>query len=320
MIIVTGAAGFIGSNLVRGLNAAGHDNILLVDRLQEGEKHLVLNSLNFSDFVDYEAFIADPARYCDGDVQAILHQGACSDTMEQDGRYMLDTNYEYSKRLLDFATERKIPFLYASSASVYGNGDDGFREERACEYPLNVYAFSKFLFDQHVRRTASQRTAQVVGLRYFNVYGPQENHKGRMASVIYHFHNQISEGGACRLFSGSEDFRRDFIFVDDVVAMNLFFLEHPERSGIFNCGTGAARSFRDLADEVVKHYADARVETVPFPDALRGKYQTFTEADLTQVRAAGYDRPFASLSEGVAAYVKLLQATGGHYRHPVVKP
>lgn len=316
MHVVTGGAGFIGSNLVRGLNRRGVTDILVVDDLENSEKHLGLNSLEFLDLVDYRDFIEDPEDYGLEEWEAVLHQGACSDTMETDGRYMLGVNYEYSKVLLDLCLGR-CPFLYASSASVYGDGERGFREDPACEWPLNVYAFSKFLFDRHVRRVLPTAPTQVLGLRYFNVYGPQENHKGRMASVVYKFHHQIAEKGKLEVFEGSEDFRRDFVFVDDAVDMNLWFLDHPDRSGIFNCGTGRAESFLALAEATASHYEGAEIVRVPFPEALAGKYQGYTQADLSALREAGYTQEGTSLADGVAAYVALLRSTGGHYREPV---
>jgi len=315
MFLVTGGAGFIGSNLVRGLNARGIDDILVVDDLEHGDKHRSLNSLEFTDLVDYRAFGEQPARYFASAPQAIFHQGACSDTTEKDGRFMLGVNYEYSKKLLEYAHGR-CPFIYASSAAVYGNGDDGFLEEARCEWPLNVYGFSKQLFDRHVRRVLPAARSQIVGLRYFNVYGPQENHKGRMASLVLKFHEQASSAGELRIFAGSERFVRDFVFVDDVVAVNLHFLDHPQRAGIFNCGSGVAESFRKLAEETARHYAGARIVEIPFPADLQGKYQAFTRADLTRLRAAGFTRSMTSLAAGVAAYVKVLKDGGGYYRQP----
>ena len=316
MYIVTGGAGFIGSNLVRGLNRRGITDILVVDDLQDGEKHLGLNALAFRDFVDYRDFIARPADYAGDSVEAVFHQGACSDTMVHDGRFMIEVNYEYSKRLLAFALGR-CPFLYASSAAIYGDGKNGFREEPACEYPLNVYGFSKFLFDRWVRRTAAKPPTPVVGLRYFNVYGPQENHKGRMASVVFKFHGQIRETGRLEVFAGSDTFRRDFVFVDDAVDVNLHFLDHPEVSGIFNCGTGRAESFLDFARATARHYEGAEIVEVPFPAALAGKYQDFTQADLEHLRTAGgYGKDFTSLADGVARYVAVLKDSDGYYRTP----
>jgi len=313
MIIVTGGAGFIGSNLVRGLNRRGIDDVLVVDDLENGEKHLGLNALEFRDLVDYRDFAERLDSFGREEIEAVFHQGACSDTMESDGRYMMRVNYEYSKRLLEFCQGR-CPFLYASSAAVYGDGDAGFREELECEWPLNVYAFSKYLFDRHVRSVLPRSETQIVGLRYFNVYGPQENHKGRMSSVVFKFHQQIAAGGRLEVFEGSDDFLRDFVHVDDAVEVNLHFLDHPETSGIFNCGTGRAESFMALARAVAGRYEGAEIVEIPFPDALRDKYQAFTKADLTNLRAAGYGAEFRSLDDGVAAYVAILKESGGYHR------
>ncbi|HVS19057.1 MAG TPA: ADP-glyceromanno-heptose 6-epimerase [Planctomycetota bacterium] len=313
MYIVTGGAGFIGSNLVRGLNLRGTGDVLIVDDLTNGEKHLGLNGLDFVDLVDHRDFLAGLDAFEPGDVAAVFHQGACSDTTERDGRYMLSVNYEFSKRLLAWSLGR-CPFLYASSAAVYGDGSAGFREEPGCEWPLNVYGFSKLVFDQHVRRLLPSAPTQVAGLRYFNVYGPQENHKGRMASLVYKLHGQAAAGGDLTVFEGSDDFRRDFVHVDDAVAVNLFLLDHAHVSGVFNCGTGRAESFRHLADCTASHLPGAKVREVPFPDDLQGKYQAFTQADLTRLRAAGYAAPFRSLEEGVADYVRVLTESGGYHR------
>ena len=223
MIIVTGGAGFIGSNLIRGLNQQGINDILVVDNLTYGSKHLNLNSLNICDYIDKHDFLPRIADF--GKVDAIFHQGACSSTTEADGSYMMKNNFEYSKFLLEFALKNSIPFIYASSAAVYGNGEQGFREERACEYPLNVYGFSKLTFDNYVRRQLKIRGphnhSQVVGLRYFNVYGPQENHKGRMSSVAFKLYHQLDAGEDMRLFDSSNNFRRDFVYVDDVVEVDF---------------------------------------------------------------------------------------------------
>jgi ADP-L-glycero-D-manno-heptose 6-epimerase len=315
MILVTGGAGFIGSNLVRGLNRRGHDDILVIDDLEQGEKHRNLNGLRFRDYLDYRDFEQRLEQFRGAKIEALFHQGACSDTTQRDGRFMLRVNYEYSKTLLAFALGR-CPFLYASSASVYGDGRRGFREEEACEEPLNVYAFSKFLFDRHVRRLGPRPPTQVLGLRYFNVYGPQENHKGRMASVVYQFHRQAAAGEPLRLFTGSREFLRDFVYVEDAVEMNLFFLERGT-SGIFNCGTGRARSFQDLAEATLRHYPGSRLEEVPFPADLAGKYQAYTQADLARLRAAGYEREPTALESGVAAYVVVLKDSDGFHRLPL---
>jgi len=316
MIIVTGGAGFIGSNLVRGLNRRGIDDILIVDDLELGDKHRNLNALRFRDLVDYRDFETRLDDLDGARIEALFHQGACSDTTEKDGRFMLRVNYEYSKRLLAFALGR-CPFLYASSAAIYGDGQRGFRESEECEEPLNVYAFSKFLFDRHVRALGPKPKTQVLGLRYFNVYGPQENHKGRMASVVFQFHRQIQAQQGLEIFAGSDGFRRDFVAVDDAVELNLYFLDRPAQSGIFNCGTGRAESFLRLAQTTAAHYPGARIVEIPFPADLRGKYQDFTRADLTQLRRAGYEREFTGLEAGVASYVEVLKASGGYHRTPV---
>ncbi len=306
MIIVTGATGFIGSNVVLELNGRGSDDILAVDVLDGPTKHRNLNRAEIRDLIGPDELL-EQLDALDG-VSMVFHQGACSDTTESDGVYMMRNNYRYSIRLAQWCMARDIPFIYASSAAIYGNGDDGFVEERKAENPLNVYAYSKFLFDQWVRRNVTDQ--KVVGLRYFNVYGPQEHHKGRMASVVFKFHEQIQSGEALRIFEGSEEFVRDFVYVDDVSAVNMHFAEHPDRTGIYNVGCGKARSFMDLARLVAKRY-DAKIEPIPFPDDLRGKYQTYTQADIGALRGTGYDRPFHELEDGVTKYLDLLDRQGG---------
>lgn len=319
--IVTGAAGFIGSKIVEGLNRRGVDEIIAVDNLVHADKFRNLAGAEIADYIDYEEFILHLDRY-EGAVTAVFHQGACSDTMETDGRYMLQNNYEYSKRLFEWCQEEQTPFVYASSASVYGAGPD-FREDRACERPLNVYGYSKFLFDQYVRRRLAEASAQIAGLRYFNVYGPNEQHKGRMASVAYHAYQQLLSAGRVKLFVGSDGYgngeqRRDFVFVEDVVDVNLWLLERGDVSGVFNCGTGRAQSFNELAAAVInaaqgtrlsvsEMVAKSLIEYIPFPPALVGKYQSYTQADLTRLRAAGYGREFHPVETGASAYVAELQ-------------
>lgn len=326
-IVVTGAAGFIGANLVKALNERGIDNIIAVDNLSRADKFQNLVDCDIADYLQKEDFrIALTSGAFDGEVAAILHQGACSDTMATDGRYVMDNNYRYSLDLLGYCQSEAIPFIYASSAAVYGASGE-FREDRSVEKPLNVYGYSKFLFDQVVRRRWEQNSAQVVGLRYFNVYGPREAHKARMASVAWHFYNQYRDSGVVSLFEGSGGFgageqRRDFVSVDDVVNVNLWFLEHPERSGIFNCGTGMSQTFNDVAVATVNALrvtdgksaalgleelkAQGAIRYVAFPQGLKEKYQSFTEADLTQLRAAGYEGEFASVEQGVERYVQWL--------------
>ncbi|MCC7328490.1 MAG: ADP-glyceromanno-heptose 6-epimerase [Burkholderiales bacterium] len=327
-IVVTGAAGFVGANLVRALNDRGEDRIIAVDNLTKADKFRNLADCEIADYLDKDEFLLRlSAGDFEDDISAILHQGACSDTMEADGRYMMRNNYRYSVTLLDHCQNNDIALLYASSASVYGAGTT-FVERREHEAPLNVYGYSKFLFDEYVRRMLPERTAPVVGLRYFNVYGPREQHKGRMASVAYHFFQQYRSDGRVRLFAGSGGYaageqRRDFVAVADVAKVNLHFLDHPERSGIFNLGSGRAQTFNEMAAAVVNACRAAEglppqaladlvhqgvVEYVEFPSALVGKYQSYTQADLTALRAAGYVAPMASVEEGVAAYVERLMA------------
>ena len=323
MVVVTGAAGFIGSRLLAGLNRIGVTEILAVDELDRSPaKSSNLYAADIADYLDRREFLAQlESGRLDGSIDAILHQGACSDTMEQDGRYMLETNYGYSKALLDWCQDEEVPLIYASSASVYGAGRE-FAEARENERPLNVYAYSKFLFDQYVRRRASERTAQVAGLRYFNVYGPNEAHKGRMASVAFHAFRQFRAEGRVKLFVGSDGYpdggqERDFVHVDDCVALNLWLLENRDVSGIFNCGTGRAQTFNEVAaavvntvngtDDSVEELADrGLIEYIPFPPQLVGKYQSYTQADLAQLREAGYQGEFRPVQQGVADYVREL--------------
>jgi len=313
MIVVTGGAGFIGSNLVAALNAAGHDDIVVVDDLSDGTKFVNIADLTISDYLDKDEFlsriIADRAP---GAISAVFHQGACSDTTEWDGRLMLDNNFAYSKHLLQYCLEREVPFLYASSASVYGAGP-GFSEQPANENPLNVYAYSKTLFDRYVRQRLPGARSQVVGLRYFNVYGPREQHKGKMASVAWHFDRQIEASGTARLFEGCDGYgdgeqRRDFIYVGDVCAVNLWFLGRPDVSGIFNLGTGRSQTFNDVARAVVDFHGRGEIEYIPFPDSLQGRYQSYTQADMDALRSAGYEEPFLTVEQGVRAYLEWLHS------------
>jgi len=314
MIIVTGGTGFIGSNLIRGLNEKGINDIIVVDNLENSKKHRNLNSLEFIDFIDKEGFIENINIFENEKIDTIFHQGACTDTMEFNGRFMMDNNYNYSKKLLQFAIEKNIRFIYASSAAVYGSGKNGFEEIKNCEYPLNIYAFSKYMFDQYVRRILEKTNIQIVGLRYFNVYGPQENHKGKMASVIFHFFNQVQNDRKLKLFEGSERFKRDFVYVQDIIDINLFFLKNSLKRGIFNCGTGKAESFLKIA-EIIKSLLcnDIKIEFIPFPEELIGKYQYFTQAELSNLRKAGYSNEFTNIKDGIEKYIRILKETYGYY-------
>ncbi|OEE64397.1 ADP-glyceromanno-heptose 6-epimerase [Enterovibrio norvegicus] len=312
MIIVTGGAGMIGSNIVKALNEQGINDILVVDNLKDGTKFVNLVDLDIADYMDKEDFITQIMAGDDfGPIEAIFHEGACSATTEWDGKYMMLNNYEYSKELLHFCLEREIPFLYASSAATYGGRDHDFIEEKPYEGALNVYGYSKQQFDNYVRRiwadaeAHGEKLSQITGFRYFNVYGPREGHKGSMASVAFHLNNQIKDGQNPKLFEGSNTFKRDFVYVGDVCKMNLWFLENGV-SGIFNCGTGRAEPFRAVANAVIAHHNQGEVEEIPFPDHLKGRYQAYTQADLTKVRAAGYNDEFKTVAEGVAEYMAIL--------------
>ncbi|WP_199459492.1 ADP-glyceromanno-heptose 6-epimerase [Vibrio owensii] len=310
MIIVTGGAGMIGSNIVKALNEAGINDILVVDNLKNGKKFKNLVDLDVTDYMDRDDFLTQIMAGDDfGPIEAIFHEGACSATTEWDGKYMMLNNYEYSKELLHYCLDREIPFLYASSAATYGETET-FVEEREYEGALNVYGYSKQQFDNYVRRLwkdaeeHGEQLSQITGFRYFNVYGPREDHKGSMASVAFHLNNQINAGENPKLFEGSGHFKRDFVYVGDVCKVNLWFLENGI-SGIFNCGTGRAESFEEVAKAVVKHHNKGEIQTIPFPEHLKGAYQEFTQADLTKLRAAGCDVEFKTVAEGVAEYLAI---------------
>jgi ADP-L-glycero-D-manno-heptose 6-epimerase len=323
MFVVTGAAGFIGCNLVAALNARGISDILAVDDLKDGDKFVNLAQCRIADYMDKADFRARIAAGTLGSIKAIFHQGACSDTTERDGQFMMDNNYRYTLELFEYCQAHAIQFIYASSAAVYGDGPV-YSENLVNENPLNVYGYSKFLFDQQLRARFDRLTAQVVGLRYFNVYGPNEQHKGRMASVAFHNMNQYLAEGQVRLFGGWDGYQaggqmRDFISVYDVVAVNLHFFDHPELSGIFNCGTGRAQPFNDIAFAVINTMRDLEghealslsqmveqglVRYIDFPDDLKGRYQSYTQADASALRATGFDQNMRDVKQGVAEYVR----------------
>ncbi|MFW6345822.1 MAG: ADP-glyceromanno-heptose 6-epimerase [Halomonas sp.] len=316
MIVVTGGAGFIGSNLVKALNQRGHRDVMVVDDLVDGTKFVNLADCSLGDYLDKDDFRrrveaelrGEPATL--PEIEAIFHEGACSDTTEWDGRFMLDNNFTYSKVLLHFCQQRRIPFLYASSAATYG-GSEVFVEAPEHEKPLNVYGYSKLLFDQYVRARWDECDSQVVGFRYFNVYGPREQHKGKMASVAFHHHTQISAGQDVRLFGAWDGYEagmqsRDFVYVGDVVDVNLWFLDHPEASGIFNLGSGRAEPFKAIGEAVIDYYGRGTIEYIDFPEELKGRYQSYTRADISRLREAGYDREFRTVAEGVRDYLEWL--------------
>ena len=315
MIVVTGGAGFIGSNIVKALNRQGRTDIIVVDDLTDGSKYVNIADCQLADYLDKDVFIERVrAGSMAGRVSAIFHEGACSDTTEWNGRFMLENNFEYSKTLFHFSQQARIPFIYASSAAVYG-GSQVFVEEPAHEKPLNVYGYSKLLFDQYVRRheQAQGFSAQVVGLRYFNVYGPREQHKGKMASVAFHLNTQILSGQNPRLFGAAEGYEagmqsRDFVYVGDVVSVNLWFLANPQVSGIFNLGTGRAEPFKAVAEAVIGYHGRGQIEYIDFPESLKGHYQSYTCADISALRKAGYDQPFHTVAQGTKAYMQALNS------------
>ncbi len=321
MIIVTGGAGFIGSNIVKELNRRGRTDILIVDDLKDGQNYKNLRGLQFIDYQHKDDFLQSIENddFDGADIDVVFHEGACSDTMEYDVNFMMRVNYEYSKSLLHFCLQHRIPFMYASSASTYGGGLHGFREGDECEDALNPYAFSKLAFDRYVRQVRSEAHSQIVGLRYFNVYGPQEQHKGKMASIFYQLYNQINDTGKAHLFKAGPGFdggdgeqRRDFVYVKDVVNINLWFWENNGPSGIYNCGPGHAHSYNEAAQAVIDAMGKGEIAYREFPEVLVGKYQNFTEADTTHLLAAGYDQGFHDFRAAVKEYVDFLNA-GGYF-------
>jgi len=318
MIIVTGAAGFIGSNIVRQLNESGVSDIIAVDDLKDGHKMFNLADCDIVDYMDKDDFLQfiTANKNFATKIDCVFHQGACSITTEWDGRLMMQTNFDFSKYLLHYCLDHQVPLIYASSASVYGAGDN-FSIEQANEHPINVYAFSKLTFDQYVRHTLATASvdSQVVGLRYFNVYGPREQHKGSMASVAWHFHQQLLEGDEVRLFEGSGGYgngeqQRDFIYIDDVVHVNRWFMDHPECSGIYNLGTGRSQTFNDMARAVIAWHGHGSIRYIPFPEHLSNSYQSFTEADLSELRAAGFTGEFMTVDAGVKHYLDTISDNG----------
>lgn len=326
MIIVTGGCGFIGSNIIKQLNSRGVNDIIVVDELTDGKKFTNIVDCDIADYLDKDDLLTKITSNTLPQISCIFHQGACSTTTEWDGQFMMNTNYEYSKTLLHYCIDNNIQFIYASSASVYGGGQtsvEEFSEQREYEKPLNVYGYSKFLFDQYVRKLLSSSDTkhtlpQIAGLRYFNVYGPREQHKGSMASVAFHLHHQLKNNGKIKLFSGIDGYdngeqRRDFVYVDDVVDLNLWLMNNPNKSGIFNCGTGRSQTFNDIAHAVLRyhkeqHQREGSLEYIPFPDHLKGAYQSFTQADMSLIKEQKYNRTFKTVEEGVHAYLSWLDS------------
>ena len=319
MIIVTGGAGFIGSNIVKELNNRGRSDILIVDNLGSSEKYKNLIGLHYLDYCYKEDFFENIDYYAE-DVEAVFHEGACSDTMEYDVNYMMRNNYETSKALLDFCDDKGVPFIYASSASTYADGHNGFTEGDKCEGALNPYAFSKLVFDRYVRRVLPIVKNKVIGLRYFNVYGPQEAHKGKMTSIFYQLYNQIKQTGSAKLFKGTGGYgdgeqRRDFVYVKDVVKVNLHCLDNDVANGIYNCGTGKAHTYNEAAQAVINALGTGKIEYRDFPEGLKGKYQSFTKADTNLLFKTGYNSGFTDFNIAVKEYCDLLEKNGGYYSY-----
>lgn len=309
MYIVTGGAGFIGSNLVRMLIKSTKEDVLVVDNLSDGKKFLNISDLTIADYMDQDEFLSliknNDSFF--SNVKCVFHQGACSDTTEWDGQYMMKNNYTFSKILLNACLEKNVRFIYASSAAVYGSSM-GFKEQKKNEKPLNIYGYSKLLFDQYVRKLKLTNEQQVVGLRYFNVYGPRESHKGSMASVAYHFNEQIKLKNTANLFKGSHGYsdgeqQRDFIYVDDVCNVNLWFLANSHISGIYNLGTGKPTSFNEVAKAIISWHKKGTINYIDFPKDLEIAYQCYTSADLENFRNTGCDLEFKDINEGIHQYL-----------------
>ena len=314
MIVVTGSNGFIGSNLIKGLNEIGYKDIIAVDDQDDPELKENIAHCDVQDFLNIDEFInlVRNNEIYGTKIRAIFHQGACSNTMEWDADFLYKNNLLCSKELLNFSQKTKTPLIYASSASVYGAGKI-FKESVEYENPINLYAYSKFKFDQLVRQELIKSESQIVGLRYFNVYGPQEQHKGTMASVAFHLHNQLKDNEEIKLFEGSEGYddgeqRRDFIYVEDVVKVNLWFLKNQKVSGIFNVGTGKSQTFNEVAHSVINWNKRGKINYVPFPKKLKGAYQSYTQANISKLREAGYKDEFLNVQEGVKKYLDRLES------------
>ena len=312
MIVVTGGAGFIGSAIVWDLNQRGETDILIVDELGTDEKWKNLIGLKFEDFINKDLFLDQINSGKHHDVESIIHMGANSSTTEKDADSLLTNNYEYTKKLAEFCLWNDIRFIYASSAATYGDGSLGFDDDvNLCGKlrPLNMYGYSKNLFDLWAVRHDAFK--EIVGIKYFNVYGPNEYHKGDMRSVVHKAFEQVRDTGKVKLFKSRKpeykdgEQKRDFVYVKDAVSMTLHFHEHKDRYGLYNVGSGNARSWNDLVNALFTSLnLPVNIEYIELPDHLADKYQYFTEANLKSIKQSGYNKPLSSLEDGVSDYVK----------------
>jgi ADP-L-glycero-D-manno-heptose 6-epimerase len=326
MVILTGGAGFIGANLLRRLNRMGFTEILIVDNIAKSRKWANLVGCSFANYIHKDSLWQWLGENCGTRFEMVIHLGACTDTMEVDFEYLIKNNTTYSQRLWDFCYRQGIPFIYASSAATYGDGGEGFSDahETVARYrPINGYGYSKHLFDLWAlqQKNAPPRW---YGLKFFNVYGPYENHKGKMASVAYHSLPQALNNGCIRLFKSYREGcpnggqKRDFVYVEDVVRMILFLIKNPVPNGIYNCGSGEARTFNDLAGAIfgaLNRYT--KIEYFDMPETIRSSYQYFTEADMSKIQSAGYDYQPTPLDKGIQKYVQwMLEKPPNKIRNP----
>jgi ADP-L-glycero-D-manno-heptose 6-epimerase len=312
MIVVTGGAGFIGSAIVWRLNQLGNDNILIVDELGIDEKWKNLTSLKFADYLNKWEFLDKIESESDLNIETMIHMGANSSTTEKDTDHLIENNYEYTKSLALYSVKKNIRFIYASSAATYGDGSLGFVDNEAeinLLRPLNMYGYSKQLFDLWAIR--NKLTDKIAGIKYFNVYGPNEYHKEDMRSVVNKAYDQIKETGKVKLFKSENPLykdgeqKRDFIYIKDAVEMTLFFLFNREKNGIYNVGSGKARTWNALVKSIFNALdKPINIDYIELPDHLKTKYQYFTEADISKIKKAGYTQPSFSLEDGVTDYVK----------------
>lgn len=306
MIIVTGAAGFIGSNLIRDLTSKGIE-VIAVDNLTNGKKLKNIFKYPIVNFYDKDDFLSKIKNFeVNDNVEALIHLGASSSTTVWDGKYLLENNYRYSIKLMDWCLQKGIHFIYASSASVYGLGETGFSVSKSIESPINPYAYFKSLFDNYVKNylNSNKEFQKIVGIRFFNVYGPNEFHKGNMASPIHKFNQQLMNEGSIKLFKAYGGYsdgmhKRDFVYVKDCIKLIYWFLKNQKINGIFNCGTGTTSSFLDVASSLINNFGKGDIKFIDFPDHLKNAYQVYTCADLNDLRKSGYKEEFTSLEKGI---------------------